>query len=60
MAHPNWLRIEVEKVIVGMNKLAKANSMVHAKVLAKVDANGELVIAMVLPGNYATAWQEPK
>jgi hypothetical protein len=54
---PNWLRIEIEKVMDGMNDLAKANSMVHAKVLSKVDTKGELVIAMVFPSNYAKAFR---
>jgi hypothetical protein len=60
MAQPNWLRIEIEQVVDGTNDLAKADSMVHAKVLTKVNANGELVIAMVLPENYATAFREPR
>jgi hypothetical protein len=57
---PNWLKIEVEKVIAGVNELARANSMVHARVATKINDRGELVIELILPGNYARAWKEPK
>lgn len=57
---PNWLKIEIEKVIAGMNELAETNSMVHARVATKINDRGELVIELILPGNYARAWKESK
>lgn len=58
--HPNWLRIACEKVIEGLNDLAKYHTMTHARVATKINDRGELVIALILPSNYARAWQEPR
>lgn len=60
MGDPNWLRRDVEKVLYGMNELARTQTMVHARIATKVNERGELVIELVLPNSYAKAWQEPK
>ena len=54
----NWLAKAVNETIAEMNELAKKHQFTHAKVAAKVNAKGEIVIAMILPPNYAAAWVE--
>jgi hypothetical protein len=54
----NWLAKAVNDTIGEMDELAKKHQFTHAKVAAKVNAKGELVIAMILPSNYAAAWVE--
>jgi hypothetical protein len=43
-----------------MDTLAKENTMTFARVETKVNAKGELVIAMILGPNYARAFKEPR
>jgi hypothetical protein len=54
----NWLAKAVNDTIADLNEIAKARQLTHAKIAAKVNAKGELVIAMILPSNYAAAWVE--
>ena len=54
----NWLAKAVNDTIGDLNEIAENRQFTHAKVAAKVNAKGELVIAMILPSNYAAAWVE--
>jgi hypothetical protein len=54
----NWLAKAVNETIADLNEIAKNRQFTHAKSAAKVNAKGELVIAMILPSNYAAPWVE--